>query len=75
MGEGVRNPCPPPLYPRIEKRAFVLCEGRQEFTICKQIVSNQKQSDLPSQIAQLVQRPLSEREVVGSNPGRTIPKV
>ena len=26
-------------------------------------------------IAQLVERPLSEREVVGSNPGRTIPKV
>ena len=26
-------------------------------------------------LAQLVERPLSEREVVGSNPGRTIPKV
>ena len=26
-------------------------------------------------IAKLAERPLSEREVVGSNPGRTIPKV
>ena len=32
-------------------------------------------SSLTAPIAQLVERPLSEREVVGSNPGRTIPKV
>ena len=30
---------------------------------------------LHAPIAQLVERPLSEREVVGSNPSRTIPKV
>ena len=30
---------------------------------------------MSASIARLVERPLSEREVVGSNPGLTIPKV
>ena len=30
---------------------------------------------IPVLIAQMVERPLQEREVVGSNPGRAIPKM
>ena len=42
---------------------------------CMHPKSADNKSSMTAQIAQLVKRPLSEREVMGLNPGLTIPKV
>ena len=57
-----------------------LCEGRQDGYMVWQGVPvyicpwEKCELVVPVPISQMVERPLREREVVGSNPGRAIPK-
>ena len=54
------------------KVVLVLAHSEDPDEMQQQTISFQSNTAL---ISQLVERPFSEREVVGSNPGRTIPKV
>ena len=57
----------------VAKQGFLIILGLEHFP--NDLSQSEGHFNTTAPIAQLVERPLSEREVVGSNPDRNIPKV